>query len=73
MQTTMAYGAQTWAPTKANLSRLKSTERAMARSMLGVKRKEKVIETLREKTKLNDIGELVKRLKWNYTGHVMRQ
>lgn len=39
--------------------------------MLNVKKKEKVkIEEMREKTKLKDIGVVVKGLKWNYAGYI---
>lgn len=60
---TMTYGAQTWALTKANVSRLRSTQRVMERSMLGVKRRETVEnEAMREETRLKDIGDVVKSL-----------
>lgn len=42
--------------------------------MLGVERRQKVRnEVIRRKTRLKDIGEVVKRLKWNNVGHVMIQ
>ena len=41
--------------------------------MLGVKLKDKVrLTKIREKTRVTDVTYKVKRLKWKWTGHIMR-
>jgi len=68
------YGAQTWALTKSNVGRLQITQRAMERSMLGVRKRDKIENTyLRSKTQLDDMDKVTKKLKWTYGGHIMRK
>ncbi len=70
----LTYGAQTWALTKSNLDRLKTTQLAMERSLLGVRRKDRIRnEVIREKTGMIDIRYMVKKLKMKYAGHVCRR
>ncbi len=46
----------------------------MERSILGVRKKErKRNEEIRQLTKMRDIGKVIKKLKWKYTDHIMRQ
>lgn len=45
VQPSLSYGAQTWALTKSNIKRLQTTQRAMERSMIGVKERDKIKAT----------------------------
>lgn len=69
----LTYGSQTWTLTKANMDKITKTQRAMERSMLGVKlRDRKTNEWIRSKTKVKDAGEHAARLKWSFAGHNAR-
>jgi len=69
----LTYGAQTCAPTSKQMERLRVTVRAMERSMMGIKLKDKKKnENIRELTGLKDVGETVDGLKWKYAGHLAR-
>jgi hypothetical protein len=69
----LTYGAQTWSLTESQKSRLKVCQRAMERSILGVKRTDRVRNTtLRSKTRIADVGVKTARLKWDWAGHVCR-
>jgi hypothetical protein len=72
---TLTYGAQTWAMTKKEKERIKTTQNAMERSMLGVRRRDRIKNTvIKKKFKNNtDFLEAVKKLKWDWTGHIARQ
>lgn len=71
---TLTYGAQTWALTKTETERLRTTQLAMERSMLGVKRKDKVRgKEIRERTGTIDVRYAAKKLKINYAGHISRR
>jgi len=70
---TLTYGTQTWSLTKTQTERLKITQRAMERSILGVKKKERTSnKTLRRKTKTTNIGHKIKKLKFKYAGHLAK-
>lgn len=69
----LTYGCQTWALTKQQLTKLSTCQNSMERSMLNIKRKDKIkISHMRESTKLKDIKEKVGQLKWSWAGHIMR-
>ncbi|KAJ2954579.1 hypothetical protein O0L34_g2871 [Tuta absoluta] len=69
----LTYGAQTWSLTEAQRSSLKICQRAMERSMLGLKRTDRVRNTiLRSKTKISDAAHSAAKLKWDWAGHVCR-
>ncbi|CAH2095886.1 unnamed protein product [Euphydryas editha] len=52
----ITYGCETWALTQSHRDKLTRCQRAMERSMLGLKLKDKVRSTdIRRKTKLTDI------------------
>ncbi|KAI5732128.1 hypothetical protein M8J77_021962 [Diaphorina citri] len=56
------------------MQRLQTTQRSMERSMLGITRRDrKRITWIRAKTKVMDVIERVKRLKWRWAGHVLRR
>ena len=73
---TLIYGAQTWATTKKEENKLRVTQNTMGRSILGIKRKDKVkISMIKRKlnNNTNNFRYAAKRLKWDWTGHVARQ
>ena len=70
----LSYGAETWATTKKLEKKLRVTERAMERIMLGVTRRDKVRnEDLRKKTNARDIIQEIKTKKWRWAGHLARR
>jgi endonuclease/exonuclease/phosphatase family metal-dependent hydrolase len=70
---TMIYGSQTWATTKKMQEKLRVTQRSMERAMVGVTRKDKKTNAwLRLQTGVEDIVRKVKKLKWQWAGHVAR-
>ncbi|KAG7301234.1 hypothetical protein JYU34_014132 [Plutella xylostella] len=69
----LTYGAQTWALTKKDVLKLKTTQRKIERSMLSLRLIEKTTnKDLRNITKVTDVIRHAKRLKWKWAGHVMR-
>ncbi|CAG9133292.1 unnamed protein product [Plutella xylostella] len=69
----LTYGAQTWSLTESQKSKLKVCQRAMERSILGVKRTDRIRNTdLRSKTQIADVGAKTAKLKWDWAGHVCR-
>ena len=70
----LSYGAETWATTKKLEKKLRVTERAMERIMVGVTRRDKVRnEDLRKKTNARDIIQEIKTKKWRWAGHLARR
>lgn len=69
----LTYGAQTWSLTKQQTEGIKKTQRAMERSILKIKVKDRVRnEKIREETDAIDVGYRIRKLKYKYAGHVMR-
>ena len=69
----LTYGCQTWALTKNNLKKLKVCQNNMARSIIGIKLKDKVrLEEIKKIINLTDIETVIKQLKWRWAGHMMR-
>jgi len=69
----LTYGAQTWSITKTQLEKLRATQRSMERSILGVRRREKVPNNvIRERTGMKRIGYTIRKMKFKYAGHVVR-
>lgn len=69
----LSYGAQTWALTSTQMEGLRKTQRAMERSLLNIKRSDRIKNTnIRERTKIRDVGYNIKKSKFKYAGHVMR-
>ena len=70
----LSYGEETWATTKKLEKKLRVTERAMERIMVGVTRKDRVRnEDLRKKTNARDIIQEIKTKKWRWAGHLARR
>lgn len=69
----MTYGCQTWSLTKANSEKLQVCQRSMERSMLNIKRKDRnSLKSIRQRTKVKEVSDYIKKLKWCWTGHIMR-
>ncbi|KAG7311162.1 hypothetical protein JYU34_002159 [Plutella xylostella] len=69
----MTYGAQTWAATVKQKQKLAVNQRAMERSMLGIKRADRITnEKIRKTTKIDDIITTTRLMKWQWAGHIMR-
>ncbi|XP_063619671.1 uncharacterized protein LOC134792332 [Cydia splendana] len=63
----LTYGAQTWSQTEKEKSRLEVCQRAMERSILGVRRTDRIRNTeLRSKTGIVDVGMKAAMLKWDW-------
>lgn len=70
----MTYGAETWSLTMGLIRRLKVTQRAMERAMLGVSLRDRIRnEEIRRRTKVTDIARRIARLKWQWAGHIARR
>ncbi len=70
----LPYGMETWRLTKELEMKLRTTERAMERRMLGITwRDRKRAPWIREQTKVEDILMTIKIKKWIWAGHVMQR
>jgi len=71
---TLAYGSQTWATTKEEKNKIRTTYNAMLRSMLGKKLKDKIRTTeLQARVKKSkDFVREIRERKWNWMEHVER-
>lgn len=68
------YGLETMAITKKSAAKLRVTQKAMERAMLGITLRDKVRNTdIRAKTKITDVMERTAELKWQWAGHVARK
>lgn len=69
----LMYGCQSWTLTREVTSKLATCQYAMERSMLNVKKSDRIRNrVIRNKTKATDITIKIKRLKWRWAGHMMR-
>ncbi|GBP33186.1 Putative uncharacterized transposon-derived protein F52C9.6 [Eumeta japonica] len=69
----ITYGCETWALTKHHRNMLEHCQRAMERSMIGIKKEDKIQNTvIRSKTKVTDVLIRIDSLKWRWTGHLLR-
>ena len=69
----VVYGAETWNLSKNMERKLRSMQRAHERLMVGVSlRDHKTSEWIREKTRITDILDHIRRKKWRWAGHVAR-
>lgn len=70
----LTYGAETWTLTKANMHKIKVAQRAMERAMLGISLVDRVPNVeIRRKTRVDDVGSRITRLKWRWAGHLVRR
>lgn len=69
----LTYGAETLTLTTASARKLRTTQRKMERSMLGVSLRDHIRnEDLRRRTGVTDVIQQIASLKWNWAGHVAR-
>ena len=69
----MTYGAETWTLTSQSKNKLDAAQTKTERNMLNIiYRDRKTNIWVREKTKVTDVIERVKRRKWTCAGHVSR-
>ncbi|CAH2236732.1 jg16972 [Pararge aegeria aegeria] len=69
----MTSGSGTWSLTMGLIRRLRITQRAMERAMLGVSLRDQIRnEEIRRSTRVTDIAQRVK-LKWKWAGHIARR
>ncbi|KAL0832165.1 hypothetical protein ABMA28_001622 [Loxostege sticticalis] len=70
----ITYGTETWSLTMGIIRRLKVTQRAMERAMLGVSLRDRIRnEEIRRRTKVTDIARRIANLKWQWAGHIARR
>ena len=70
----MTYGCKTWNLSSKIAQELKAAQRGMERCMLGIsKRDRQRNKEIKAQTKVSDIVVRVKKLKWNWAGHVARK
>ncbi len=70
----LMYGAQIWAITKTQTTRLQKTQREMGRRMRGIRKVDKITKCeIKRRTEGRDVDEIIKNLKWKYAGHIIRQ
>ncbi|CAG9124695.1 unnamed protein product [Plutella xylostella] len=68
----MTYGAETWS--LGLLNRLRVTQRAMKRAMLGLSLRDRIRnEEIRRRTKVTDMAYQVSKLKCQWAGHIARR
>ena len=70
----MIYGRETWTLNAQATQRLRVTQRAMERCMLGITRIDrKTNEWIRAQTRVEDIIKTAKKMKWRWAGHIARR
>ena len=69
----LTYGCQTWPATSKNNQKLIVCQRNMERSMLNIRLRDRwTTSKIRKRTKVSDVLNTIRKLKWNWTGHIMR-
>lgn len=70
----LTYGCQTWALTEIMTNKINVCQNSIERSVIGVKRKEKVrLTEIKNKTQFKQANSLHRTLKWQWTGHMLRE
>ncbi|CAH2231959.1 jg4020 [Pararge aegeria aegeria] len=73
-RTWITSGSETWSLTMGLIRRLRVTQRAMERAMLGVSLRDLIRnEEIRRRTRVTDIAQRVAKLKWQWAGHIARR
>jgi hypothetical protein len=69
----LTYGCQTWVHTNKIKSKIRTCQRAMERSILNVKNKDKInSKSIRSQTKFTDTLDFILKQKWRWAGHIAR-
>lgn len=67
------YGAQTWSLTDQQTEKLAVAQRNMERSMMNIRLSDQISnKNIRKTTKIKDVVQSTKELKWNWAGHMCR-
>ena len=70
---TAAYGSETWALTKQQMTKMRTMQRAMERKVLNIKLKDQIHhQKIHEQTQFSDIQKYICRQKWKWARHVSR-
>ncbi|CAH2098212.1 unnamed protein product [Euphydryas editha] len=70
---TLTYGCQTWTLKKTHLNKIRTCQRALERSYMNIKLKDRINNiTIRKKSKAMDIVRRIMTLKWRWAGHILR-
>ena len=70
----LTYDCETWCLNTSMTQKLKVAQRGMERCMLGISRRDRKRNTdIRTKTGVSDIIVRVKKMKWNWAGHIARR
>ncbi|CAH2270083.1 jg16543 [Pararge aegeria aegeria] len=74
LPTKYGYHGETWSLTTGLIKRLRVTQRAMERAMLGVSLRDKIRNVeIRRRTRVTDVAQRVAKLKWQWPGHIVRR
>ncbi|CAK1585807.1 unnamed protein product [Parnassius mnemosyne] len=69
----LTYACQTWTLTKKQLNRIETTQRAIERSYLGIKLKDRIKNSeIRLRTQAKNIKKILLKSKWKWAGHLQR-
>ncbi|CAH2208482.1 jg22865 [Pararge aegeria aegeria] len=70
----MTNGFETWSLTMGLIRRLRVSQRAMERSILGASLRDRISNVeIRRRTRVTDIAQRVAKLKWQRAGHIVRR
>lgn len=70
----MTYGLETMTMTARSVNRLRVSQRAMERAMMGISLRDHIRnEDIRRQTRITDIVERIANSKWSWAGHLARQ
>lgn len=70
----LTYGCQTWALTEKLTRKINVCQNGIERSVIGIRRKDRIrLENIKSITKFKDAGKICKSLKWQWTGHMLRE
>ncbi|CAH2227104.1 jg26717 [Pararge aegeria aegeria] len=69
----MTYGSDTCSLTMGLIRRLRVTQLAIERAMLGVSLRVQIRNKIRRRTRVTDIAQRVAKLKWQWAGHIARR
>ncbi|PZC78089.1 hypothetical protein B5X24_HaOG202624 [Helicoverpa armigera] len=69
----LTYGCETWALTKALYKKLETCQTAMQRSMLNIRKSDRIRNTtIRRRMKIENVTTRIRKLKWKWSGHIVR-
>ena len=69
----LTYGGETWPLKIETIQKMRSTQRAMERKIIGVSLLDKINHNIiREQTKFKDVVRHILKMKWSWAGHIGR-